>query len=113
MNLSSKVWLSSVAILGCLLGGTLLGVSVRSCCEAEPSVIVLDVDAGPGNAALDKREAAAAAELEARLRAIEVKRQKALDALDAEGRAEYSRVRERGPEAVLEWLRDFDRERFR
>lgn len=70
------------------------------------------IDAGPGLEDIAQRERDAEEEAAAELERIEAKRREDLDALDAEHRAEYERVRAKGPDAVIDWLNDFDRERF-
>ena len=77
-----------------------------------PTPQPVGIDAGPGLEEIAELEREAQREADAELERIEAKRREDLDALDEAHRAEYERVRARGPDAVLDWLNDFDRERF-
>lgn len=69
----------------------------------------LGIDAGPGLAELDAREAQAEAEAEAQIEALEQRHHAALEEFDRAERDKYERVRAQGPDAVARWLTDFNR----
>lgn len=87
-------------------------ITVRGCDTPEPTPVPVGIDAGPGLAEIDQTEIDARHKAEERLEEIERKRRADLETFDAETRADYERVRRQGPGAVLQWLNDFDRERF-
>lgn len=77
-----------------------------------PAPIETGIDAGPGLRVLDAKEAALELDAAEETERIERKRAEDIAALDAAARAEYDEIRERGPDAVVEWLNDFDRQHF-
>lgn len=95
-------------IASVLAGGFFCGKS----CAVSPPVIDIGIDAGPGLDEIDSAEDAAEKAAAVRLEAIEAKRRESIESLEGEQRDEYERVREEGPDAVLDWLNAFDRERF-
>ena len=99
------------AVIVAVLLVAVLVTTVPDCHRWEE--IETGIDAGPGLAEIDRQEHETEADALRRLEAIERERRATLDRLEAEQRREYEEVRERGPDAVLDWLRDFDKERFR
>lgn len=97
------------ALVALILG---VGIFIGKSCSPVTTTIETTIDAGAELEKIDDRETEAIEAAAAELAAIEAKRQEDLDALEDEQRAEYDRIREKGPDAVLDWLNDFDRERF-
>lgn len=85
-----------------------LGHSCAGC--NQPSPLPDDgIDAGPGLAEIDERERQAQEEARRRLEEIEREHQAELEAFDERQREKYEHVREMGPDAVAEWLTEFNR----
>lgn len=95
-------------IVAVLVGGIFIGKG----CAPTNTHVETGIDAGPGLEAIDEQEREAELRAQRELEMIERKRREDLEALEGEQREEYERVREEGPDAVLRWLNDFDRERF-
>lgn len=96
-----------IAVVAVFAGGVQCS---RSCAPA--SMIETGIDAGPGLEVIADRERAEVEEAQAKIERIETRRREQLDALTESQREEYEEVRARGPDAVVDWLNDFDRERF-
>lgn len=88
------------------------GIHCGGGCDSGPTVIDPGVDAGEKMRELDSKELEAREEAEKKIREIEDKRRDELDDFTEEQRDEYEKVRDKGPDAVTEWLRDFDREKI-
>lgn len=68
------------------------------------------IDAGPGERKIDEKVDAATQRAEKKIEQIEEEHQEAIKSFNEEQEAEYEQVKGEGPEAVADWLTDFNRD---
>lgn len=83
-------------------------VTTRACSSVPDSPIRTRIDGGGAEADRIQREIEAEARAAERIREIEAEHREELQRFDTEQREDYERVRRQGPDAVADWLSEFN-----